>query len=94
MTVYNKSISTHQTLAANTVDTVNLSKHYGAVEVYNASSADIWARSDGTAPAVAGDDTIRIPGGSAATLGTPGDTTSVQLIASSTAAYSVTGLSS
>lgn len=96
MTSYDKNMATHQTLTANQVDTVTLASLHDTCEVYNAatSDVDIWIRTDGSDPTVAGDDCIRVPAGTSVQVGTPGDTTLVKLIASSGVPYSVTGLAS
>ena len=93
MGTYNKTLSTHQTLGVTAVDTVTLASHYQQVEVLNRSTSgvDIYCRVDGNAPTVGGDDCIIVPAGSAATIETPGTSTSVQLIASTSCPYSVTG---
>jgi len=95
MTTYNKNKSTHQTATANTVDVVNLAADYNQVEVLNAATTnvDLFARADGVAPTVRGDDCVRIPAGSVATLGAPdSNATQVQLISASAVDYSVTGI--
>lgn len=95
MTTYNKTKATHQTTVANTLDIVNLAADYNQVEVLNAATTniDLWARTDGVAPTVRGDDCVRIPAGSVATLGAPdANATQVQLISSAAVDYSVTGV--
>ncbi len=73
----------HVTLAANTVLTVTLTGDYQSVDVVNVSgTAAVYCTSDGTAPAIKGDETSVVPAsiGAFTTLEAPGNTTVVKII--------------
>lgn len=91
MATYTANLVSHHSLGVSAVDVVTLSADYAQVEVLNRGSIEIYARADGGVPVVAGDDSHVIPAGTALKLSTPGPTTVVQLIASATCPYSVTG---
>lgn len=92
MASYTVARAKHATLAANTVDTVTFTLEHANVEILNRSAVDyLYARTDGTAPTVAGDDCDAIPPGGAGLF--PLREQTVKIISSgSAAAYSVTGI--
>lgn len=93
MATYSAARTQHQTLTANTVDTVTLDADYNEVEVVNrASSGDIYFTADGTTPVVAAAGTFIVRAGEALTTDPPTSGNSViKLISTSACPYSVTG---
>jgi hypothetical protein len=91
MATYAVRHSKHATLVANTVDPVKFSTKPKTVEVRNLhSTAVIFFRTDGDAPAVNGDDTDRLgPGESLQVDAANIDPPQVQLMSSSTPGYPV-----
>jgi hypothetical protein len=78
----------HATLTAATVDVVMFQQGTPTeIEVYNRGSADIYFRTDGTAPTVAGDDCYVVSAGQSLVID---GAAAVQLISASATAYSVT----
>jgi hypothetical protein len=98
MATYTALRITHQTLTANTVDTVTLNSGYSAIEVFNRdASGVIYARNDGTDPVVGAAECYIIPAGQALNIPSPGSswptlaTEGIKLISTVACAYSVTG---
>ena len=92
MASYTVKRSKHATLVANTADTVTLTSRPTSVELRNFdSTAVIFFRLDGTAPAVSGDDTDRLGPDETVQVDLPRDVEppKVGLISSGTPAYSV-----
>jgi hypothetical protein len=94
MANYSAAKVKHQTLSANVVDVVTLTAKFKAVEVLNRGSADIYFRVDGTAPTVAGDDCFVVVASASLQVPSLDESDVVRLIASSSCAYSVTGVTS
>lgn len=95
MATYTATRSTHQTLTANTVDTVTVGPDYPSVEVKNRATtgAGISFTVDGTTPAVLGNDTYIVLPGESLVVPSPATTGDVVKLISATAdAYSVTGV--
>jgi hypothetical protein len=97
MAAYTASRIIHQTLTANTVDTVTLNS-CSAVEVFNRdTSGVIYARNDGTDPVVGAAECYIITAGQALNIPSPGSswptlqTEGIKLISTVACAYSVTG---
>lgn len=90
MATYTCDTATHQTLAANTVDTVTINRAGTQLIVLNRGTSDLYYRSDGGAPTVLGADSKVVPGGmwlSESYNDTPPFT--VELISVGNTAYSV-----
>lgn len=92
---------TSGTTVANVVSTVTFANWYGGIEIDNRSTFDIWATVDGTTPTIAGDECLYIGPNSFITVhngelvpepasGVTSNTT-VKLISSGAAAYTVNG---
>jgi hypothetical protein len=79
----------HATLVAATVDTVNFVASSQFYEVVNLSAADIYVNLDGTEPVVAGDDSLVVRAGEAATLYVAQGSSQVKLKSASGAEYHV-----
>lgn len=94
MATYSAASTQHQTLTANTVDTVTLDGDYDTVEVFNrGSTGDIYFRVDGTAPTVGGAGSFIVTPGMSLIVDPPTSGNSVvKLISSGTPPYSVTGV--
>ncbi len=94
MATYNNvATAKHATLVASTVDTVNFASAAPAYEITNLStSADMYARTDGTSPTVAGDDTTIVRAGDSVTL-RGARSSQVRLISSGTPEYHLEQLS-
>jgi hypothetical protein len=98
MATVNKNRAYHGTLTAATVDTVNLSRVYGRVQVLNRGGAnEIYWTTDGTAPTVGGDNCWVVPsqvGASdiRANSQAQSNTCVVKLISTGTPTYSVLGV--
>lgn len=101
MTAYSSALATHQTLSANTVDTVTLTDAYASVEILNRdASSTIYFTIDNyptvgnsLAPTVAGADCLVVAPGQALVVQTNSSGTVpiiVRLISAGAAAYSVT----
>ena len=93
----------HGTLVAAAVDTVTLQRPYRAVQFVNRGSTDIFVRTDGGTPTVAGAESYVIPANTSVVLpmfvpiadnsdASPRTTSVVELISSGTPAYSVQGV--
>lgn len=83
-----------KTLAANTVDTVTISRQHDPVEVWTDGTAAVYFTVDGSAPTVGGNTTYEVPAGSPAVrdgvqVPASGNTV-VKLISAGTPKYSVT----
>ena len=94
MASYTVTTSKHATLTANSTDTVTLGTASASVtprvEVLNRGSDPIYFTTDGTTPAVAGDNTrVVLPGGGLVVDLSPGAASTVKLIAVSAVPYSV-----
>jgi len=93
MATYNVTRVKHATLAASTVDTVNLSHPDVKVNVFNRGSSDIYVTLDGTTPTVAGDNTFIVPANTARRFGLGVyAVAAVKLISASTPPYTVESL--
>jgi hypothetical protein len=93
MATFSVSRSKHATLGAATVDTVTLTKAYPFVEVVNrdATAANvIYFTTDGSAPTVAGDNTIVVIPGQRVTVAP--ETLVVKVIGAAASPYSVHGV--
>ena len=90
MASYTAAKSKHQTLAANTVDTVTLSQDHWYVEVSNWGVDRLYFTVDGSTPTVGGDDTWVVGGGGSLRVATGGPSAEAyKLICASPNAYSV-----
>lgn len=94
---------TSGTTTANVVTTLTFPARYDSVEIINRSAGDMWARIDGVAPTIAGDDCFYVapqsyvnvnnsapyaePGNTGGSTGAT--TTVVKLISAANAAYTV-----
>ena len=84
--------SKHVTLAANVAQTVTLDNmYYSKVEVVNRGDTEAWVRTDGTNPAVEGEDSIVVPARSFIVLPAPDGTIGVRLLSSAAVKISVRG---
>lgn len=97
MSDYAVSRSAHETLAADAVDNVTISKPGDEVEVTNRDgSAELYFTIDGTDPTVGGDDTFVLPAAICSRIVSQDQDASpvrvVKLISSGTPAYSVEAL--
>jgi hypothetical protein len=82
-TVYNGVVtSKHATLTAGdgNHDVVNFTSSYRRFEIVNMGTADIYVRSDGTAPTIGADNTEVVRAGEAATHQTAGGYASSQVM--------------
>lgn len=82
------------TLTPNVVTQVTFPLGYGAVEIMNTGSIELWVRMDGVNPTVGGDDSIIVPAMTYAVINNPkptSNTTDVRMVAYSTTEYSVSG---
>jgi hypothetical protein len=81
-------------LAANTVDTVTISRQHDPIEVWSDGTAAVYFTVDGSAPVVGANATYEIPAGSPAVrdgvLVPSAGSTVVKLISAGTPKYSVT----
>lgn len=96
MATYTAARDVHQTLVANTADTVNLTTNpLSRVEVCNhATTGDLYVRTDGTAAAVAADLNVFVGPGQRVLvpISTPGNGNYVlSLVSASAILYSVHG---
>lgn len=94
MANYSATRSVHKTLAAGVADQVTISGYRDQIEVLNRSASDyIYFTTDGSAPAVAGDNTIAVPPGGAVMVAASNESGAevVKLISAGAPAYSVTG---
>ena len=97
MPAYTVRTAKHQTLAANTEDTITLTSSPERVEVY-ARTADIWFTVDGTAPTVRGDNVYVVTAGTSLIVGTgassltivPPKPVVIRLLSATSTDYSVT----
>lgn len=94
MATYSGARSQHQTLTANTVDTVTLNADFDEVEVLNRDTTSlIYFTADGSTPTVSGAGTYVVPAGGSLKVAVPTSGNSVvKLISAGAAAYSVTGV--
>lgn len=94
MTAYSVKHAKHATLTISTVDTVTLTGANAMLEIINRSTSDvIYVRLDGTAPTVAGNETIAIMPGYPLRRHLPVHAPrTVKLISAGAAAYSVQGI--
>jgi hypothetical protein len=90
MATYSVARSKHATLAAATVDTVNISSDTNYVEVVSRGDDYISFTVDGSAPTVFGDNTfVVLPRGALQVLDAGGPTSQVKVISASAIPYSV-----
>jgi hypothetical protein len=102
MATYSAAIAVHETLVANTADTVTFSRQWTQVEILNKDSVNsIYFRVDGGSLTVAGADCLVVlPGNALVVSPTPAlqgasagsVIETVQLISTGSPAYAVTGV--
>lgn len=89
-------VAVHPTLAADTVDTVTLTRDWPAVLIRARGDQDIYYRTDGADPTVGGDDCRLVPAGLWVIVGLPTRSNvrdTVKLIATDESPYTVEGVS-
>ena len=91
MAAYTVNHSKSATLVANTADTVTFRSVWSQIEIINRGTDYLYARFDGTAATVAGDDCdVVMPGTAAVFTPPPNAVTVASLISASATAYSAT----
>ena len=91
---YTVASAKHAILVAATVDTITITRSFGAVRVtnYASNTVPLWVRLDGTAPTVGGDDNYIIPVGESKDLPPPAtESIVVKVISANANGYSVEG---
>ena len=89
MANYSARLAKHATTGINVSDTITLIQDAMSVEVVNRSTNELYVRTDGAIPTVAGDDCEVLPSGASLLLPTPQSTTVVSVISAAASNYSV-----